>query len=232
MLDASNENTPNNSNSKNKPSSQGNLNNHSKPNNDNTSGKSKTSGRKVLLLLAVIFVLPFTLAATLHLLDLRPTGKSYGDLIQPPKELNFINLQNSENKTLPPKQWLKIWSIVMVDNAGCTVNCQSQVQLVKQVHTSLGKEYKRIQRLLIVTTDIAASDLNALKLNNPNLKIVANNDAQTLKFAQQFGSATNTNGKIYLVDPLGNLMMSYTKDHDLKGLRSDLTRLLKNSWAG
>ena len=196
------------------------------------SGKQNTSGRKVLLLLAVIFVLPFTIAATLHLLDLRPTGKSYGDLIQPPKALTFTNLQDNDGKILAPKQWLKIWSIVMVDNAGCSVDCQAQVQIVKQVHISLGKEYKRIQRVLIVPAGITDSDLSALKLNNPKLKIVADKDVQTLKFAKQFDSATDSSGKIYLVDPLGNLMMSYTKDHDLKGLRSDLTRLLKNSWAG
>ena len=120
----------------------------------------------------------------------------------------------------------------MVDNTGCASNCQAQVQIVKQVHTSLGKEYKRIQRILIVPTGIAASNLSAIKLNNPKLKIVANKDASTLKFTQQFDDSTKSAGKIYLIDPLGNLMMSYTKDHDPKGLRSDLTRLLKNSWAG
>ena len=207
-------------------------------NNSNTYSKSNiiskpnTSGRKVLLLLAVIFVLPFTVAATLHLLDLRPTGESYGNLVKPPKNLTFTNLQDVSGKTLLPKQWQKIWSIVMIDSAGCQANCQAQVQVVKQVHTSLGKEYKRIQRVLIVPTEIAVSDLSALKLNNPQLKIVANKDIQTLEFAQQFGDFAKKPGQIYLVDPLGNLMMSYTKEHDLKGLRSDLTRLLKNSWAG
>ena len=120
----------------------------------------------------------------------------------------------------------------MVDNAGCQASCQSQAQVIKQVHTSLGKEYKRIQRILIVPTDITASNLNALKLNNPKLKIIANKDAQTMQIAQQFGHSAASTGQIYLVDPLGNLMMSYTKEHDPKGLRSDLTRLLKNSWAG
>ena len=207
-------------------------------NNSNTYSKSNiiskpnTSGRKVLLLLAVIFALPFTVAATLHLLDLRPTGKSYGNLIKPPKNLTFSNLLEIDGKTLPPKQWQKIWSIVMIDGAGCQANCQAQVQVVKQVHTSLGKEYKRIQRVLIVPTEIAVSDLSALKLNNPQLKIVANKDIQTLEFSQQFVDFAKNPGQIYLVDPLGNLMMSYTKEHDPKGLRSDLTRLLKNSWAG
>ena len=203
-----------------------------KASNSNFKSDSKTSGRTVLLLLAVIFVLPFTVAAALHLLDLRPKGHSYGDLIAPPKSLTFTNLQDSDENVLQPEKWLKIWSIVMIDNTGCASSCQAQVQIVKQVHTSLGKEYKRIQRILIVPTGIAASNLSAIKLNNPKLKIVSNKDASTLKFAQEFDDSTKSAGKIYLIDPLGNLMMSYTKDHDPKGLRSDLTRLLKNSWAG
>lgn len=200
--------------------------------NPNSNSNSKTSGRKVLLLLAVIFILPFTVAATLHLLDLRPTGHSYGDLIAPPKNLTFTNLQSYDGNILPPKQWLKIWSIVMIDNTGCASDCQTQVQVVKQVHTSLGKEYKRIQRILIVPSGITATNFSTIKLNNPKLKIIANKDAQTLQFAKQFGDSKKNAGKIYLIDPLGNLMMSYTKEHDPKGLRSDLTRLLKNSWAG
>jgi hypothetical protein len=35
-----------------------------------------------------------------------------------------------------------------------------------------------------------------------------------------------------LIDPLGNLMMSYPKNAEPKGVRKDLMRLLKNSWAG
>ena len=194
--------------------------------------KPKTNGRKVLMLLAIIFVLPFTIAATLHMLDLHPKGHSYGELISPPKKLSFVNLREKDGKDLSSEQWLKVWSIVMVDNAGCQSNCQAQAHVIKQVHTSLGKEYNRIQRVLIVPSDIAASDLNVIKQDNPKLKIVANKDEQTLKFARQFGDFSESAGQIYLIDPLGNLMMTYTKGYDPKGLRSDLTRLLKNSWAG
>ena len=203
---------------------------------------NKTSGRKVLLILAVVFLLPFTIAATLHLLSLQPTaaaflrllhlqpsGHSYGNLIQPPQALQFPLLHDVAGKEFTAQQWLKKWSVVMVDGTGCAAPCQAQVHLLKQVHTSLNKDIKRVQRVLLVPTDIQGDTMNELAKKYPDLIILAGADAQTTKFAAEFNVA---GGQIYLVDPLGNLMMSYPEKTDSKKLFSDLKRLLKNSWAG
>jgi cytochrome oxidase Cu insertion factor (SCO1/SenC/PrrC family) len=190
---------------------------------------NKTSGRKVLLILAVIFVLPFTVAATLHLLDLRPSGKSYGDLVKPPKNLQIPILHDATGKEFTAQQWLKKWSVVMVDGTGCTQPCQAQVHLLKQVHTSLNKDIKRVQRILIVPTELNSDTFNALQKQYPELLILGGADAETAKFAAEFNVA---GGQVYLVDPEGYLMMSYSEKMDPKGLFSDLKRLLKNSWAG
>lgn len=198
-------------------------------NNTQNSQNAKLSGRKILLILAVVFLLPFTTAALLHLLDLKPGGKSYGDLIQPPKNLQFPLLKDVQGKSFKSQQWLKKWSVVMVDSTNCAAPCQAKVQLLKQVHTSLNKESKRVQRVLLVPIDAQAETMNDLQKKYPDLIILAGADAETVKFAAEFNV---TGGQVYLVDPLGNLMMSYSEKMDPKGLRSDLTRLLKNSWAG
>ena len=200
-----------------------NLNNTQNPQN------AKLSGRKILLILAVVFLLPFTMAALLHLLDLKPSGKSYGDLIQPPKSLQFPVLKDVQGRSFKSQQWLKKWSVVMVDSTGCAAPCQAKVQLLKQVHTSLNKEIKRVQRVLLVPNGIQGETMNELQKKYPDLIILAGADAEIVKFAAEFNV---TGAQVYLVDPLGNLMMSYSEKMDPKGLRSDLTRLLKNSWAG
>lgn len=117
----------------------------------------------------------------------------------------------------------------MVDGTGCAAPCQAQVHLLKQVHTSLNKDIKRVQRVLLVPTDIQGEAMNDLQKKYPDLIILAGADAQTAKFAAEFNVA---GGQVYLVDPLGNLMMSYPEKTDSKKLFSDLKRLLKNSWAG
>lgn len=117
----------------------------------------------------------------------------------------------------------------MVDATGCAAACQTQVHLLKQVHTSLNKDIKRVQRVLLVPTELKAEAANALQKQYPDLIIIAGADAETVKFADNFNAA---GANIYLVDPLGNLMMSYSESLDPKGIFTDLKRLLKNSWAG
>lgn len=191
--------------------------------------QSKSSGRKILLILAAIFVLPFTVAATLHLLNVHPSGNSYGNLVKPPHALQFSLLHDVQGKEFKAQQWLKKWSVVTVDSTGCLEPCQAQVYLLRQVHISLGKEFKRIQRVLLVPIELKGGAFDALQKQYPDLIILTGADAETVKFAAEFNMV---GAHVYLVDPLGNLMMSYSEKMDPKGLRSDLTQLLKNSWAG
>lgn len=190
------------------------------------------NGRKILLILAVIFVLPFTVAATLHLLQIKPGGQSYGDLLKPPLSLKFPVLHDVQGKPFAAAQWQKKWSIVTVNTAGCNEACQAQVYMLKQVHTSLGKEIHRVQRVLLVPAEIKGKAFNDLQKKYPDLIILVGTDTETVKFSGELNVTGESAGRVYLVDPLGNLMMTYSENKDPKGLRSDLTRLLKNSWAG
>lgn len=210
----------------------------------NMQSASKLSGRKVLLLLAVIFVLPFTIAATLHFFNLHPKGKSYGDLITPPKPVNNIALRDMQGNEFKPQQWLKKWSMVTIDSTGCLQACQAQTHLLKQLHTSLDKDIKRVQRIMLVP---AAASVNKdayieLQKKYPDLIILFGHDGTTMTTANDFANAqiigdgainqTANPNAVWLVDPLGNIMMNYNKNQNPKGMQTDMKRLLKNSWAG
>ncbi len=187
---------------------------------------NKGSGRKILLGMAVIFVLPFTVAATLHLLNVHPSSRSYGELVNPPHALTIPALQDAQGNAIKPQQWLKKWSIVTVETGTCGEPCQAQIHLLKQVNIALDKDAKRVQRVLIAPNTEAFNDLQK---QYPDLMIVSGESTAATQFAAQFkGSA----GSIYLVDPLGNLMMRYPQNLNPKGMLTDMKKLLKNSWAG
>lgn len=189
------------------------------------------NGRKILLLLAVIFMLPFTIAATLHLLDIRPSGKSYGALITPPVSLTIPALQDAQDHVFAASNWQKKWNIVMIDRTGCDSACQATTHLLMNVHISLDKEIKRVQRILLLPAKTKAETIADLQKQNHDLIILVGKDEATAQFASKF-EAAGKSSNIYLVDPLSNLMMQYPQNFDPKMLRSDLVRLLKNSWAG
>ena len=193
---------------------------------DNKLPLNKMSGRKILLGMAVIFALPFTIAKTMHLMNAHPASHSYGTLVNPPKPLQFSPLHDSQNKLVSAQQLLKKWNIVMVQSGACAEPCQAQIHLLKQVNIALDKDAKRVQRLLIAPN---AENFDALQKQYPDLIIITGTDLTTTKFAAQFNAAK---GDVYLVDPLGNLMMHYPQNMNPKGLLTDLKKLLKNSWAG
>lgn len=191
--------------------------------------QSKPRSMKTFYLLILVFILPFTMAVLLHFIDLKPTGKSYGNLMQPPKSLQIPMLKNLQGKAFKPEQWNKIWNVVTVDTTGCTEDCAARVHMLKQVHTSMNKDMDRVQRVLLVPVDINSEEYSEIQKTYPDLIVLAGSDVETTKFAAEFDASK---GNVFLIDPLGNLMMSYPDKFDPKGLRSDLTRLLKNSWAG
>jgi hypothetical protein len=187
--------------------------------------------RKTLVLLAIIFILPFTVAALLHLLEIKPGGKSYGDLIQPPHQLQIPLLHDAQGKEFAAIQWQKKWSLVTVNRGNCGAACQAQTHMLRQVHVSLGKEADRVQRIVLMPTGTGSEAMADLQKNYPNLILLTGTDAVTTQFAGEFESVGQA-GNVYLVDPLSNLMMHYPQTFEPKGLRADLIRLLKNSWAG
>lgn len=190
---------------------------------------NKTNGRKILLILAAIFLLPFTIAKTMHLLNMHPTSYSYGTLVKPPQALQLATLHDTQGKAFTAQQWQKIWSIVMVDATGCVAACQARVHLLKQVHISLNKDIKRVQRILLVPAAPNVEAYKALQQQYPDLHILVGADAEMVKFAATFNVAGQA---VYLVDPLGKMMMSYPANINPNGIQSDFKRLLKNSWAG
>lgn len=201
--------------------------------------KDPGSGRKVLLILAVIFVLPFTVAATLHLLNFNPGGHSYGELVKPPKALQFPVLHDVQGKPFGAEQWAKKWSIVVIGTGDCDEACHKQLHLLQQVHVSLGKEIERVQRVLLIPAEITKDAGIDLQDRYPNLVVLTGADTETVNFSHMFdlsGQPAGSSRRTYLIDPLGNFMMSYPHDGEQglnpKGLREDITRLLKNSWAG
>ena len=196
---------------------------------DATQLPQKTSGRKILLGMAVIFVLPFTIAATLHLLNVHPSSRSYGELVNPPKPLQISVLHDAQGKAISSQQWLKKWSIVTVATSTCAEPCLTQIHLLKQVNIALDKDAKRVQRVLIMPTLPNTEAISTLQKQYPELVILSGADAETVQFATQFSGAV---GSVYLVDPLGNLMMRYPQNMNPKGMLTDLKKLLKNSWAG
>jgi hypothetical protein len=90
---------------------------------------------------------------------------------------------------------------------------------------------------VLVVTDLKALDLlrYAVK-DHPGMHVIVGPPEAVTELARQFtlpaGSPLDNLNRIYVVDPLGNFMMSYPADADPNGIRKDLARLLRASRIG
>lgn len=190
------------------------------------------SSRRTLLLLAALFILPFVVGSGLFWLDWRP-GKfgNHGELLQPPRTLPAVGLHHADGRPLPTSELLGKWLLVLPVKGSCTTTCQNNLQGMLQVHVALNKEQKRMQRVLIVgDVSDSATDPPMVELQRlfPGLLVAA---VQANVAGEAWNRALNGRGEdVFIVDPLGNVMMRYAYPADMRGVLKDIERLLKYSW--
>lgn len=184
------------------------------------------SSRSKFLLLIGVFVVP-VVAAYLAFFGWRPAGHTnYGDL------LTVTPLQQAAGVTqggasLDLESLRGKWLMVHVGPAGCDAACAQQLYLMRQTHIAQGKERSRIERLWVLTdTGTVAPDLMQA---HPDLRVWRPADAG---FVDQFPAVQDRSQHIYLVDPLGNLMLRFPGQPDAKKMMKDLKLLLKASQIG
>jgi hypothetical protein len=184
----------------------------------NENPEKKRRGRLKLALLALFFLLPVGASYLIWWLDLAPgTTGNYGTLLRP------------QQVALPAAGDLKgKWVLVQFDGGACAAACERKLYFMRQVRRAQGKEMQRVARLWLLT-DRVPPDAKLLKAIEGTVVAPRDGiDAANGAFPAQ-GSVTD---HIYLVDPLGNLMMRFPREPDPSRVIKDLQRLLRASSFG
>ena len=180
------------------------------------SSEAKKRGRWKLALLGAFFLLPMGASWLIWHFDLAPgAAGNYGTLLAP------------RASVLPPLVALKgKWVLVQFDGGACGAACERKHFFMRQVRRAQGKEMARIGRLWLVTDAVrpAPGLLAAIE------GTVVSDEGAAL--AASFPAERSVTEHIYLVDPLGNLMMRFPLDPDPARVIKDLKHLLKFSGFG
>lgn len=111
--------------------------------------------------------------------------------------------------------------MVSFDGGACDAYCEKKLYFMRQVRLAQGKDQERVARLWIVTDSA-----------KPRPELLAAIEGSVISRAIPEGFPGERTGHIYLVDPLGNLMMRFPRDPDPSKMLKDLQRLLKYSQFG
>jgi hypothetical protein len=186
----------------------------------------------MLLLLAAVFVLPFALGTGLFWSGWRPAKFSnHGELLQPARPLPDSGLLTPDGQDLPTAALRGKWLLLSASTAPCDAACENDLQQMQGLHIALNKEQSRVRRVFLNTGEVDGEEVASLvKLHArfPDLVLVRpGTEAARTAWGRSFDGSGRA---LYLVDPLGNVMMRYADPADLRGVLKDLERLLKYSW--
>ena len=192
---------------------------------------SRRKGRLTILLLLLVCAGPVVLSWVLvrNADNMSFSDASHGELMAPAIVLPDRDLEPyvgaDGEASLRGKWFLLYWA-----GDACAEECQQKLEHMERIRLALGKESHRLQPLLFsigsVPSGLRYGGEDSLWLWQPRsggdeLLKLAGSDAR-------LGRA----GHYYLIDPLGNLFMSYSPKVNPVGIIKDIRRLMRASRTG
>jgi cytochrome oxidase Cu insertion factor (SCO1/SenC/PrrC family) len=179
--------------------------------------------RAKLIFIFSIFALPM-LASYLTYFFWQPTArKNYGELIN---QVALKDGLDTMGQHISAQRFKNKWTLVYLGSGLCDKGCETLLYYMRQVHTAQGPERERINRTWIVTDGKTPG--SSLLEQHSGLNVILSQDKA---FIGQFPGYESGN-RVYMVDPLGNLMMRFPANPDPSRMIKDIKHLLKASQIG
>ena len=202
------------------------------PSNADTAATARRN-RKQFWLLVAIFFGPMLVAMWPYFgTDIRPPDQTnHGVLNSPARPLpDNLALQPVDGEPLGRGAFEDHWTLVQVLPAVCDEACKQGLYLTRQVWLSLDRRRVRVQRLALIDPAAAPALAEEAARVDPNLQVLSPGPDDALA---QFLEARPADARqVYLIDPIGNWVMSYPPGWAPAGMLKDMKKLLKISRIG
>jgi cytochrome oxidase Cu insertion factor (SCO1/SenC/PrrC family) len=203
-----------------------------RPANNPIAGKKRNPYTVWFVVLA--FIAPVVLAYIMFFFVDVKSFVNHGEILNPIVHIRSFELKDENNEIIPEGELTYKWRIISFIGKDCDQQCESRLFDSRQIHTSLGKNQHRLIRMF-VHLEPAGESLSALIAEkHPNITRV-NGDATIIINALGDNIRDNAsiqNNEIYIMDPMGNVMMRFTQEQPNKEFLHDLKKLLKASQIG
>ena len=190
------------------------------------------SGRWKMILVLLVCASPVVASYFMYYV-VRPEGRrNFGELIDPQRPLPALATQTLDGKSGELTALKNQWLLLSVAGGACNTRCEQNLYFQRQLRESLGREKERLDRVWLVNDDMAVRQALLPALASATVLRVQPADlARWLEPAP----GKRLQDHLYLVDPLGNLMMRFPADMDAEAAakaKRDLDRLLRaaGSW--
>jgi cytochrome oxidase Cu insertion factor (SCO1/SenC/PrrC family) len=192
--------------------------------------KQQTKGRWKLFAVIAVCAAPM-IASYLTYYVIKPEGRTnYGALIDPRAHpIPALEATTLDGKPAALDGYKGKWMMVQISEADCPDSCQKRLHDMRQLRLAQGKDMDRIERVWLITDDKPLETMVMREYDGTHMLRVRPDAVKSWLPAEP---GTTPADHIYMIDPLGNLMMRFPKDADPNKIKKDLSKLLKASRIG
>lgn len=183
-------------------------------------------GRIKMLAIAALCLAPFVAALIAYYFWQPPGGMNYGALI-PARPLIDPPLRHLDQRGFRLSELKGKWILLQFDQAACAAPCKTKLYSMRQVRLAQGREMERVERVWLIL-DESPLETQLMREYDGTRMLRASGSPLLAAFPPSDGLRDH----IYLIDPLGNLMLRFPKDADPRRMHKDLARLLRASRIG
>jgi hypothetical protein len=192
--------------------------------------KQQKDGRWKLFLVIAICAAP-VIASYFTYYVIKPTTRTnYGTLLDPRNyPMPQLAASTLDGKPIALDAYKGKWIMLQVDSANCPESCKTKLLDMRQLRLMQGKEMDRIERVWLVTGDQPLDTVLMREYDGTRMLRVKPEVLAPWLPVDAGGTVTDY---IYIVDPLGNLMLRFPKNPDPAKIKKDIYKLLTASSIG
>ena len=198
----------------------------------NRNRKTTTGSRGRWKLFAIIAVCASPLIGSyLAYYVIKPAGRTNYGLILDPRAypMPALGTTTLDGKPRGLDAYKGKWIMLQADSGACAQPCKTKLYEMRQLRLTQGKEMDRIERVWLITDK---EPLDTVVMREYDGTRLLRADPQALQKWLPVEAGSSVTDHVYMIDPLGNLMMRFPKDADPNKIKKDLGKLLRASSIG
>jgi hypothetical protein len=179
---------------------------------------------RVLYAVIAVCILP-VVASYLAYYVFPPSGRTnYGTLLVP-RPAPAMVLTQIDGRSFALDSLAGKWVLVAAAGGDCNKRCADALLQMRQQRLMTGKERDRVERLWLITDEAPVSTVLMREYEGTHFVRVRAADARAFLATDE----TNPEGQVWLIDPMGNLMLRWPQEPEPQRVKKDLARLLSAS---
>ena len=171
-------------------------------------------------------------------LGLRPQeSTNYGELVEPQRPMpdaSTLPLTTLDGQPFDLNSLRGKWLLISADDGACPESCVEKLFILRNSHASQGKNVERLARVWFLMDDATVPD--QIKEAYVGTNMLRADPEKLAAFLAPGASAAEREAALkapmWIIDPLGNLMMEFPADADPISVRDDIRKLIRNSRIG